>query len=234
MSVEDDSSADTPTRTPRGPRSERGWWVAIAALVAGSVTLAILVMTAMTATHAHGPVFATPPDTAPAAYTVGTEGSAATRVLGRASGPPVVLDSAASAVVGPAAAGACRATDGLGDPDVSSGAPWLDTTPYSGVAIWLPAGNQQPCQAARTILTASQGASIAKAVEQASLTPGSYSCPANGGSVVDVYLNYGRRHWEVVRIDLGGCGKVTAPGRDTRYLGAPGLAALGRIPVGWP
>lgn len=129
----------------------------------------------------------------------------------------------------------CHVPSGLPEPpgDVVSGHLWVDPDPDGGVALWRPGLNASPCRARLTQITTAQATAFAAAIEHAQPVPaGTYSCPADDGAAVDVYLTYaGQTRAEVVRVPLGGCGWVTAPGRDEREAWGA-LAALGPIPEG--
>lgn len=127
----------------------------------------------------------------------------------------------------------CHVPSWLPEPpgDVVSGHLWVDPDPAGGVALWQPGLNASPCRGRLTHLTAARATAFADAVEHApNLPSGTFACPMDDGSSVDVYLTYpGRDQAEVVQVLLTGCTEMTAPGRDgLQPVGA--LAALGPEP----
>jgi hypothetical protein len=130
--------------------------------------------------------------------------------------------------------GLCHGTDGLHD-TAGTGQVWVDADPSGAVALWLPGWNDRPCRSVTTRLDATHARALAAAVRSAKpFKPGISNCGADEEASVTVFLTYpGKARAEVVHLALGGCGGVTAPGRDARILPESGYIALRPAPVPW-
>lgn len=128
---------------------------------------------------------------------------------------------------------ACHSPDGLPTPKLDKLAPrvWVDPDPISGLVLWRPGAHSRTCKARFTHLDAARAVAFAKAVEAAPLPSEMDGC-MNIGPAATVFLRYrGQQTAEVVRIELTGCGGLSAPGRDARQTG-DALKILGAVPAG--
>ena len=94
----------------------------------------------------------------------------------------------------------------------------VDPKPADVTAVWIPGLNQRPCRTATVHYAATVAARLAHDVRSAPRFPnGTFACPADDGSAVDLYFSYGAGHArEYVRVGLRGCTSVGAPGRSDR------------------
>jgi hypothetical protein len=135
-------------------------------------------------------------------------------------------------MIGGASRACALPTDGL-PPSGGTTRPWLDPEPTGGEVLWLPGLNSRRCRGVLTPIDRDHAVRIAGAVDAAKpFPPGIYHCPMDDASSATVFLFYaGTKLAELVRIKLGGCGGVSAPGRSTvedRFLNelGPGPAGL--------
>lgn len=130
--------------------------------------------------------------------------------------------------------GQCHGSDGLDYTD-GAGQVWVDAHPSGAVALWLPGFNDRPCGSVLIRLDATHARALAAAVRSVKpFTPGVSNCGADEGASVTIFVTYaGKAKAEVVHLGLGGCGGVTAPGRDSRMLPEGGYLALRPAPAPW-
>ena len=91
--------------------------------------------------------------------------------------------------------------------------------PRAVAAVWLPGLNRENCMAETTQRGATVAVWLAADSRRASAFPsGTFNCPNDDGSAVELLFSYHRAPAEQVLVGLSGCSRITAPHRAARGL----------------
>jgi hypothetical protein len=94
---------------------------------------------------------------------------------------------------------------------------WLRRHPAGVVMIWIPGMNAKHCQARRTVGHHRRAGRLARAIDRAPrVSKGTYNCPNDDLTEVDLYFTYRTGGDEFVDVPLAGCRFLSAPDRAAR------------------
>jgi len=93
----------------------------------------------------------------------------------------------------------------------------VDPDPVRVTALWLP-GPSATCMPVTTYGDSTEARALASDIRSAPHPPsGTYNCPSDSGTGVELYLSYARStSYERADIDLTGCGSLSAPDRSPK------------------
>jgi hypothetical protein len=132
------------------------------------------------------------------------------------AGAPVFRTAPRSAPATSSANGSCTApgTSYPATPTKDEKLVWVDGSPTTMTAVWLPGLNATHCVARRTVSNAALAAKVAKAIERAKAMPDEpLPCPFSDNTSVRLYFGYADGSDEYADVALNGCRPISAPGR---------------------